>query len=110
MAFTVSQIATRVGLSPDTIRYYEKEGLLPQPHRTPSGYRQYDEALVYRVRFIKGAQRTGLRLKEIKELLEIRDRGLCPCGHTEALLSKRISEVSAEIEELQAVKAELVGM
>jgi DNA-binding transcriptional MerR regulator len=79
---TVSTLARQVGVGPDTIRYYERVGLLPTPTRTPAGYRRYDDDIADRVRFIKGAQRLGLRLREIAELLQVRDRGGCPCGHT----------------------------
>jgi DNA-binding transcriptional MerR regulator len=101
MTLTVSKLADRVGLTADTIRYYERAGLLPPPTRTASGYRAFDDDAVERLRFIKGAQRIGLRLQEIKELLDIRDRGLCPCGHTEDLLKRRVSEIDAEITGLQ---------
>ncbi|HYH27344.1 MAG TPA: heavy metal-responsive transcriptional regulator [Actinomycetota bacterium] len=107
MTLTVSQLAERAGVPPDTVRYYEKEGLLPEPARTASGYRQYGDEDAERLRFIRGAQRVGLRLREIRELLEVWDRGLCPCGHTKELAERRISEVDAEIERLQAVRASL---
>jgi DNA-binding transcriptional MerR regulator len=81
MDLTISKLATEVGLTADTIRYYEKAGLLPAPARTSAGYRLYGDDAADRLRFIKGAQRIGLRLREIKELLDIGDRGLCPCGH-----------------------------
>jgi DNA-binding transcriptional MerR regulator len=109
MTLTVSKLAARVGLTADTIRYYEREGLLPPPDRTESGYRAYEDDAVERLRFIKGAQRIGLRLQEIKELLDIRDRRLCPCGHTEDLLRQRVSEIDAEITGLQETKADLVA-
>jgi MerR, DNA binding len=57
--------------------------------------------------FIKGGQRLGLRLREIRELLEVLDRGLCPCGHTEALLRRRIGEIEAEMEQLRDLKRQL---
>ena len=110
MALTVSKLANQVGLSPDAIRYYERIGMLPHPERTPAGYRLYDEDAVERVRFVKGVQRLGLRLSEIRELLDIRDRGLCPCGHTEDLLRRRIGELDEEIERLGSLRAELVRM
>jgi DNA-binding transcriptional MerR regulator len=109
MTLTVSKLADQVGLTADTIRYYERAGLLPPPDRTASGYRAFDDDAVERLRFIKGAQRIGLRLQEIKELLDIRDRGLCPCGHTEDLLSRRVSEIDAEIAGLKETKADLLA-
>jgi DNA-binding transcriptional MerR regulator len=69
MSLTVSNLAAEVGLSAGTVRYYERLGLLlPRPERTPAGYRQYQQDAVERLRFIKSAQRVGLRLREIGEL------------------------------------------
>jgi DNA-binding transcriptional MerR regulator len=108
MTFTVAQLADRTDLSAHTVRYYERAGLLPAPPRSVSGYRIYDEHLVDRLRFIKGAQRTGLKLRQIRELLEISDRGACPCGHTDALLHERIAEIDREITELKDVRRQLI--
>ena len=92
------------------MRYYEKEGLLREPERTQSGYRQYDDAALERLHFIRGAQTLGLKLGDIKELLAIRDRGACPCGHTKQLLEQRVAELDAEIRDLRALKRELRSM
>ncbi|HWD45887.1 MAG TPA: heavy metal-responsive transcriptional regulator [Actinomycetota bacterium] len=107
MALTVSALAGAVGLSADTVRYYERVGLLPEPARSAAGYRLYDEDAVGRLRLIKGAQRAGLRLREIGELLQVADQGLCPCGHTETLLRQRLAEVRAELERLRDLETEL---
>ncbi len=104
---TVSELASKAHISPHTIRYYERVGLLPAAPRSDSGYRLYDPALVDRLRFIRGAKRVGLRLQEIGELLDITDRGQCPCGHTDELLRHRLAEISDEIAELAAVRDEL---
>ena len=110
MALTVSALADRVGLSADTIRYYERVGLLPEPARSAAGYRLYDQAAVGRLRLIRGAQRAGLRLRDIGELLRVADRGQCPCGHTETLLRERLAEVRAELGRLQALEGELTRL
>ena len=110
MALRVSEVAHRVGLTPATIRYYERLGLLPTPERTPSGYRQYDEDVGDRLRFIKGAQRFGLRLDEIRQLLDIQDQGQCPCGHTQELLRTRVSEVDEEMRRLRGLRQDLLQM
>src|SRR5688572_28858274 len=94
---TISKLAERVGMTPDGLRYYERTGLLPEPQRTAAGYRIYDDGVADRLRFIKGGQRLGLRLREIRELLDVLDRGLCPCGHTEAMLTHRIREIDEEV-------------
>jgi DNA-binding transcriptional MerR regulator len=104
MSLTVSHLGAEVGLSAATVRYYERLGLLPKPERTAAGYRQYQQDAVERLRFIKSAQRVGLRLREIAELLAICDQGLCPCGHSEALLRARMAEIDAQVVELQSVR------
>jgi len=107
---TVSKLAERAGTSADTLRYYERIGLLPEPERSPSGYRLYGDEAAERVQFIKRAQRFGLRLHEIGELLEIRERGLCPCGHTRQLLEGRMAELDREMETLARLRADVSRM
>jgi DNA-binding transcriptional MerR regulator len=107
---TVSGLAARVGVSRDAVRYYERLGLMPRPARSAAGYRRYDHSAVQRLRFVKGAQRVGLRLREIAELLEVVDRGQCPCGHSEALLRQRLAEVDAELARLRALRGELARL
>jgi DNA-binding transcriptional MerR regulator len=110
MALRVSELAALAGVSADTVRYYEKEGLLPEPLRSPSGYRQFEEDLAERLRFIKGAQSFGLRLADIRELLEIHDKGACPCGHTRVLLERRMNEIDAEVRRLRSLKRDLAEL
>jgi DNA-binding transcriptional MerR regulator len=110
MALTVSALADQAGLSADTVRYYERVGLLPEPARSAAGYRLYDQAAVGRLRLIKGAQRAGLRLREIGELLQVADQGQCPCGHTETLLRQRLTEARAELARLRALEADLTRL
>jgi DNA-binding transcriptional MerR regulator len=107
MSLTVSHLGAEAGLSAATVRYYERLGLLPAPERTAAGYRQYQQDEIERLRFIKNAQRIGLRLREIGKLQAICDQGLCPFGHSEALLRGRMAEIDARSAELQAVRAEL---
>jgi DNA-binding transcriptional MerR regulator len=106
----VAELAEVVGVAPDTIRYYERAGLLLPPARTPTGYRAYDHTAVDRVRFIQGAQRLGLRLREIRDLLAIRDTGQCPCEPAEHLLQRRLAELDAEMARLAALRHEMATM
>lgn len=106
----VADLAAAVGIGADTVRYYEKAGLLPAPPRTASGYRSYDVDAVDRLRFIQGAQRFGLRLREIRDLLAVRDTGVCPCEPAEAMLRRRITELDAEMARLGALRRDLVAM
>lgn len=110
MTRTISEIAGEAGVSPETLRYYERLGLLQPALRAANGYRCFDSAAVDRVRFIKGAQRSGLRLAEVKELFEIGDRGACPCGHTLTLLERRPRDVDEELDRLRALHGELADM
>jgi DNA-binding transcriptional MerR regulator len=107
---TVGQLAARAGVRADTIRYYERAGLLPEPSRTDGDHRRYGPADLDRMLFIRGAQRLGLRLAEIRELLAVRDTGVCPCGPAETLLSEHIGEIDREIARLARLRADLAGM
>jgi DNA-binding transcriptional MerR regulator len=110
MTLRVSEVAQQAGVSADAVRFYEKEGLLPEPPRSPAGYREYDRTIPQRIRFIKGAQEMGLKLAEIGELLEIQDRGACPCGHTKSLVERRIAEINAEMNRLSSLRSNLAAM
>ncbi len=72
MAFTIGEVAKRSGLGLETIRFYERKGLIEEPPRTDSGYRQFPEDVVARIRFIRRAKELGFKLSEISELLSLR--------------------------------------
>lgn len=80
------------------------------PERTPAGYRLYDPSVIERVRFIQGCQRLGLRLREIADLLAIRDTGSCPCEPAADLLRRRLAELDTELARLTALRQEIVAM
>jgi DNA-binding transcriptional MerR regulator len=107
---SVSALAERVGVRPHTVRYYERIGLLPPPARTRAEHRRYDQTAVDRLQFVQGAQRLGLALREINDLLAVRDTGRCPCEPAEVLLRRHIGEIDAEVARLSALRAELVAM
>jgi DNA-binding transcriptional MerR regulator len=107
---TVSKLAEEAGTSSDTVRYYERIGLLPETERSASGYRLYGPEAVERLRFIKRAQRFGLRLDAIAELLEIRERGGCPCGHTRLLLEARVAELDEEMSSLARLREDVARL
>lgn len=97
-------------MSTDTLRYYERVGLLQPTARSAGGYRLYDDEVAERLRFIRRAQRLGLRLADIKEVLDVQDRGLCPCGHTRTLLDQRIAAVDSELLALAATRQRLLAL
>ncbi|GHH17110.1 heavy metal-responsive transcriptional regulator [Amycolatopsis oliviviridis] len=109
-ALTMSQVTSRAGVRPDTVRYYERIGLLPVPARTSGAHRRYDEAVIDRLRFIRGTQRLGLTLTEIGDLLSVRDTGVCPCEPAETMLERHLTEIEAEMARLVELRAELTSL
>ena len=103
----IGEIAKSAGVTPDTIRYYEREELLPLADRTPSGYRDYGPEVVNDLRFIKKAQALGLKLSDVRELLEISAGGKPPCEHVRATVSARLTEVEHRLKELRALRSTL---
>jgi DNA-binding transcriptional MerR regulator len=107
---TVSELARRTETTADTVRYYERIGILPEARRSAGGYRLFGEDDVSRMTFVRRAQAFGLQLEEIRELLEIRDRGLCPCGHARAMLRDKLDTVDAQMEELSRLRSEIEAL
>lgn len=110
LPLTVSRLAERAGTSADTIRYYDRLGLLGDVRRNEHGHRVFGPPDVERLRFIHRAQRFGLQLEQIRELLQVRDRGLCPCGHARALLRERADQVALQIRELEALQDDIAHL
>lgn len=106
----IGALADLSGLSTPTIRYYESIDLLPEPSRTPSGYRDYSADIAERLRFIRDAQASGLTLTDVRTLLAMKDAGLATCDHTLSLLDRHLADLDAQIERLQAARAELTEL
>lgn len=107
-SFFIGTLAERTGVPADTIRYYEDEGVLPEPRRSDAGYRLYDEAAVERLQFVRQAQGLGLQLDEIAEILTlVEERGVDPCSHVEAKLRERLTQVEEQVRELGALRERL---
>ena len=109
-AMRIGELAGELGLIPRTIRYYEAIRLLPQPDRTGGNYRAYGREDLERLRFIKAAQRLGLTLDEIREVLAFAERGEPPCGFVRERLRREVAAIDARIAELQALRGELAGI
>ncbi|MBG6226634.1 DNA-binding transcriptional MerR regulator [Arthrobacter sp. CAN_A2] len=103
----IGDISAAAGVDRQTIRFYERQGLLPEPRRAPNGYRAYDEATIDRLRFIRAAQGAGLTLAEIVEVLGLRDGGQAPCNHMSFVLEQKLAEVRSRQQELMVLAAEL---
>ncbi len=103
----IGELAKRANVSADTIRYYEKIDLLTPPARTASRYRDYRPEALDELRFIKKAQASGLKLDDVREVLEISSGGRAPCDHVRATVSTRLVEVEARLRELRALRSTL---
>jgi Hg(II)-responsive transcriptional regulator len=111
MSMTIGTLAEKAGVNVPTVRYYERRGIIPEPPRTSSGYRQYEEGVVHRIRFIRRAQNLGFTLEEIEELLALRVEDPDACDAVERATRARLESVEskiAELERLQAVLTRLV--
>lgn len=106
----IGALAERSGLSAPTIRYYESIELLPEPERTPAGYRRYGSDALERLRFIRDAQAVGLTLAEVQTLLSLKDVGAPTCEHTLELLDRHIAEIDDRLARLTAARAEMVAL
>lgn len=103
----IGTLARLAGMPIQTIRYYEQRGLLPKPQRSASGYRIYGDEAVDRLVFIKKAQNLGLRLQDIREILDLADRGRCPCGHVQRLLKTRLGELREKMAAMRTLERRL---
>jgi DNA-binding transcriptional MerR regulator len=103
----ISDLAAAGGTTPKTIRFYEQAGVLPEPVRTPGGYRDYGPEFVTRLAFVRRSQAAGLSLREVRQILAIRDGGEEPCGHVRGVLAQRLEDVHARIAELVTLETHL---
>lgn len=103
----IGELAKRGGVSVQTVRYYERYGLLRQPEREPSRYRLYCDTDVYRLRFIRQAKALGFTLDEINHILELRKHQACPCGEVRKIGEDHLAELEAHIAELNNFRNQL---
>ncbi len=103
----IGRLARLAGVKPDSVRFYERSGLLPKPRRTASAYRVYDESALKRLRFIKQAQALGFSLDEIKRILGLRGQGAETCRCVIGIAVATLSETEEQLRELQQFHARL---
>jgi DNA-binding transcriptional MerR regulator len=103
----IGELAEQVGVNAKTVRYYEQIGLIPPAPRTSGGYRLYTDTDAARLTFIKTAQRLGLSLEEVGEILRLRERGEAPCGYVRDVISQQLRSIDKRISELRALRTEL---
>ncbi len=103
----IGTVALRCGLTVDTIRCYEKQGLLAKPARSQGGFRLYEEAAVEHLSFVSQAQTLGFSLDEIRELLLLRNAGEEACSHVHDLLDQKLTVIHTKITELRKLERHL---
>lgn len=101
------ELAESAGVSTDTLRHYERKGVLPRPRRGSNGYRQYPPEAVARVALVRRALAVGFTLDELARVLKVRDGGAAPCRKVRALAAEKLAEVEERLAELTELRAEL---
>lgn len=110
MALTIGQIARKCEVGVETIRFYEREGLIAQPSRPESGFRKYQPDAVRRVRFIQRSKALGFSLREIKELLSLRVDSATTCDAVKGRAEAKIADIEQKIRHLKEMKRALTKM
>jgi DNA-binding transcriptional MerR regulator len=105
----IGELARQGGVSIQTVRYYERLGLLKRPERKPSRYRVYAEDDGHRLQFILHAKTLGFTLDEIKHILDLREKQTCPCGEVRRIGEERLLQLDAQIAELTTFRNQLAG-
>jgi len=103
----IGELAKETRVTVQTVRFYERRGLMPQPPRRESGYRNYGESDLRRLQFIRQAKGLGFSLQEIRDILQTRERGQCPCTDVSKMAERHLAAAEAEIARLQRFRREL---
>lgn len=106
----IGEVADAAGVPTQTIRFYERRGLLPEPRRGPNGYREYDASVLARLAFIRSGQSAGLTLVEVASILDLRRDGAVPCAHVHSLLRTKLENIRERQRELADLETELEGL
>jgi len=105
----IGSVAKKIGLTPDAIRFYERNALLPSPPRTQGGFRQYAETDIETLAFIRRAQSLGFRLSEIRSLLDLRGDRLQPCALVKRHLRVKLADVREKLASIRKLERELLA-
>lgn len=108
--FTIGKLASQTGVNIETIRYYEKESILPAPPRTEGGHRLYGEGHLKRLMFVRRSRELGFSLDEIRELLRLVDEKTYTCAEIAALSQKHLDNVTAKIKDLKKIERHMKDM
>jgi MerR family copper efflux transcriptional regulator len=105
-----AEVARLAGVNIETLRFYERKGILPEPPRRASGYREYPPEAVERVRFIKRAQELGFSLKEVQDLLALRQMARSKSGRVRRMAEAKVEEIDHKIRDLEAMRRGLTEL
>lgn len=109
-SLTIGQLARKAQVNVETVRYYERRGLMPEPPRRESGYRQYSQDAAARIAFIKRAQELGFSLKEISELLSLRAGSDSTCADVKKRAEDKVASIEENIRDLERIKSALMEL
>ncbi len=105
----IGQLAASVGIKPDSVRFYERSGLLPKPIRSENGYRVYNQAAVTQLRFIKRAQSLGFSLDEVRRILHLKGQGSTTCRSVMRIAEATLEETEVKLRNLQKFRDSLAA-
>lgn len=108
--YHVKAFGQLIGVSPETIRHYERIGILPEAKRSDNGYRVYSDFDAERLLFVGRARQLDISLDDIAQIIALRDMDSSPCGFVSKVLSAKVTEIDRRIQELEALRAELVTL
>ncbi len=106
-SLAAGELARAAGVSTDTLRHYERKGVLPRPPRASNGYRRYPPEALARVLLVRRALAFGFTLDELARVLSVRDRGAAPCKEVRALAAAKLAEVEEQLAQLAELRGEL---
>jgi DNA-binding transcriptional MerR regulator len=106
-ALRIGELARRTGLRTSAVRYYERRGILPRPHRLPNGHRVYGKDALPYLRLIRGAQALGITLRDVGRLVQLVSCGQPPCEQVHALVEAKLGQVEKTIRELETLRVQL---
>ncbi len=106
----IGQVAKQAGISVEAVRFYEKQGLIKSPARNESGYRIYSSDAIHQLSFVTRAKELGFSLKEIRELLLLRDSPNITCAEIKNQTEKKIADIEQKITDLKLIKDSLVAL
>ena len=106
----IGEVAAAADVPTQTVRFYERRGLLPPPQRGTNGYREYDASILARLAFIRSGQAAGLTLVELASILDLRRDGAVPCEHVHSLLLAKLDDIRERQRELADLETEIEGL